>query len=96
MIGVGLYLLLPVCAQADTFNSLREVIRKTLADKSVQIIDTSVYDGELTDDGSAVVYQAATRERDYRVLIARGDTALRGDEASSAIEAYSGAIALRR
>src|SRR5438105_2292636 len=42
MIGVGLYLLLPVCAQADTFNSLREVIRKTLADKSVPSVTVAV------------------------------------------------------
>ncbi len=40
-------------------------------------------------------YQAAARERDYRALVARGDAALAGDHPFEAIEAYSGAIALR-
>jgi tetratricopeptide (TPR) repeat protein len=40
-------------------------------------------------------YQAAARQRDYRVLVARGDTALRDDQTFAAIEAYSGAIFLR-
>ena len=45
--------------------------------------------------GAAVAYQAAARERDYRDLLARGDAALRDDQTFGAIEAYSGAIALR-
>jgi tetratricopeptide (TPR) repeat protein len=45
--------------------------------------------------GGALAYQAATRERDYRALLARGDAALRNAQTFGAIEAYSGAIALR-
>ena len=45
--------------------------------------------------GAALAYQAAARDRDYRVLLARGDTALRDDQTFGALEAYSGAIALR-
>lgn len=45
--------------------------------------------------GAAIVYQASARERDYRLLLAQGDAALRTDEIFTAIEAYSGAIALR-
>ena len=45
--------------------------------------------------GGAVAYQAAARDRDYRVLLARGDSALHDDQTFGAIEAYSGAIALR-
>jgi tetratricopeptide (TPR) repeat protein len=37
----------------------------------------------------------ASRQRDYRALLVRGDDALRKDETFDAIEAYSGAIALR-
>lgn len=44
--------------------------------------------------GSA--YQAAIRQRDYGLLLTRGDTALRAEETFAAIEAYSGAIALRQ
>ena len=43
----------------------------------------------------AISYQAATRDRDYRGRLVRGDTALRDDQTFAAIEAYSGAIALR-
>src|SRR6185436_11182196 len=43
----------------------------------------------------AVAYQAAARDRDYRALLARGDLALRGDQTFGAVEAFSGAIALR-
>jgi tetratricopeptide (TPR) repeat protein len=43
----------------------------------------------------AVVYTAAARERDYRQLLASGDAALANEQTFSAIEAYSGAIALR-
>lgn len=43
----------------------------------------------------ALVYQAAARDRDYRALLSRGDVALVDEQAFSAIEAYSGAIALR-
>jgi tetratricopeptide (TPR) repeat protein len=45
--------------------------------------------------GAAVAYQALTRDRDYRTLLARGDRALADGETFGAIEAYSGAIALR-
>jgi tetratricopeptide (TPR) repeat protein len=45
--------------------------------------------------GGAVAYQAAARQRDYSVLLTRGDAALRDDQTYNAIEAYSGAIALR-
>ncbi len=40
-------------------------------------------------------YQSAARDRDYRSLLGRGDAALRDDQTFAAIEAYSGAIALR-
>jgi tetratricopeptide (TPR) repeat protein len=45
--------------------------------------------------GVAVSYQLAARERHYRDLVVRGDVALRNDQTFGAIEAYSGAIALR-
>ncbi len=40
-------------------------------------------------------YQTAARERDYRALVARGDASLAAAQTFEAIEAYSGAIALR-
>src|SRR5204862_4620190 len=40
-------------------------------------------------------YQTAAHERHYRVLLAGGDAALADDQTFAAIEAYSGAIALR-
>lgn len=43
----------------------------------------------------AVAYQAVARERDYGALVARGDAALGDEQTFEAIEAYSGAIALR-
>lgn len=43
----------------------------------------------------ALAYQAAARDRDYRALVAAGDVALRDEQTFGAIEAYSGAIALR-
>ena len=43
---------------------------------------------------ATVAYQLMG-DRDYRTLLARGDTALRSDQAFPAIEAYSGAVALR-
>ena len=49
----------------------------------------------VTAVGAAVVYQSAARERDYRQLLAEGDAALADEQASGAIESYSGAIALR-
>src|SRR5712691_24138 len=49
----------------------------------------------LTTIGGALAYQAAARDRDYRALLASGDAALRDDQTFGAIEAYSGAIALR-
>jgi len=45
--------------------------------------------------GAATVYEASAREREYRLLLAQGDAALRTDQIFNAIEAYSGAIALR-
>jgi tetratricopeptide (TPR) repeat protein len=45
--------------------------------------------------GGAFAYQAASQERQYRALLARGDAALRQGETFGAIEAYSGAITLR-
>ncbi len=45
--------------------------------------------------GATVAYQKATRERDYRLLLGRGDAARRAAQPFGAIEAYSGAIALR-
>jgi tetratricopeptide (TPR) repeat protein len=45
--------------------------------------------------GGALAYQAANRERDYRTLLGRGDASMREAQTFGAIEAYSGAIALR-
>jgi tetratricopeptide (TPR) repeat protein len=45
--------------------------------------------------GVAVFYQITARERDYRGLLARGDAALQTEQTFGAIEAYSGAVALR-
>ncbi len=45
--------------------------------------------------GGALAYKAAALERDYRAYLARGDAALRDEQTFGAIEAYSGAIALR-
>ena len=45
--------------------------------------------------GTAIAYQTAARDREYRTLLARGDVALRDDQTFAAIEAYSGAIAMR-
>ncbi len=44
---------------------------------------------------AAVIYQSAARERDYRMLLARGDAALAEDQTLAAIEDFSGAAALR-
>lgn len=49
----------------------------------------------LTAVGGAVAYQAAAREQQYRVLLSRGDLALGDGQTFGAIEAFSGAIALR-
>lgn len=49
----------------------------------------------LTAVAAAVLYQAEARERDYRLLLAQGDAALAADQTFTAIESYSGAIALR-
>jgi tetratricopeptide (TPR) repeat protein len=45
--------------------------------------------------GGAIAYQTAAREQQYRVLLSRGDLALRDGQTFGAIEAFSGAIALR-
>ncbi len=44
--------------------------------------------------GGVLVYQAA-RARDYRSLMTQGDAALAADQTFGAVEAYSGAVALR-
>jgi tetratricopeptide (TPR) repeat protein len=44
---------------------------------------------------AALTKQSAARQRDYRALLLGGDVALRDERTSDAIEAYSGAIALR-
>jgi tetratricopeptide (TPR) repeat protein len=44
---------------------------------------------------AGAAYQTAARQRDYAALLTRGDAALRDDQTFGAIEAYSGAIALR-
>jgi Flp pilus assembly protein TadD len=44
---------------------------------------------------AAFAYQTAAREREYRALLARGDAALGREDTFGAIEAYSGALALR-
>ena len=49
----------------------------------------------LTAVGASLAYHTAARERDYRALLARGDAALREDQTYVALEAYSGAVALR-
>jgi tetratricopeptide (TPR) repeat protein len=43
----------------------------------------------------AIAYQTAGRERAYRALLARGDAAFNDEQSFGAIEAFSGAIALR-
>src|SRR5262245_13451342 len=45
--------------------------------------------------GAALAYEAAAQERDYREQLGRGDAARRDNQIFTAIEAYSGAIALR-
>jgi tetratricopeptide (TPR) repeat protein len=45
--------------------------------------------------GGVVAYQTAARHREYQALIAQGDAALAAGRTFGAIEAYSGAIALR-
>jgi tetratricopeptide (TPR) repeat protein len=45
--------------------------------------------------GAVLAGQVAARQREYRALVVRGDDALGKDETFDAIEAYSGAIALR-
>ena len=49
----------------------------------------------LTAVAAASAFQAAAREQQYRVLLSRGDVAVRDGETFGAIEAFSGAIALR-
>jgi tetratricopeptide (TPR) repeat protein len=49
----------------------------------------------LTVGGAAIAFEAAAREQQYRVLLNRGELALRDGETFGAIEAFSGAIALR-
>jgi tetratricopeptide (TPR) repeat protein len=45
--------------------------------------------------GAAVAYTAAARDREYRRLIAAGEAALAARQTSTAIEAFSGAVALK-
>jgi tetratricopeptide (TPR) repeat protein len=49
----------------------------------------------LTAVGAALAYHTTARERDYRAALTRGDAALRSDQTYIAVEAYSGAVALR-
>src|ERR1700731_117237 len=49
----------------------------------------------LTVGGAALAYKEAARQADYLAHLTRGDNALREDQTFTAIEAYSGAIALR-
>ncbi len=49
----------------------------------------------LTVGGAALAYKEAARQADYLAHLTRGDTALHDDQTFTAIEAYSGAIALR-
>jgi tetratricopeptide (TPR) repeat protein len=49
----------------------------------------------LTVGGAALAYKEAARQADYLAHLTRGDNALRDDQTFTAIEAYSGAIALR-
>lgn len=44
---------------------------------------------------AAIVAFQVMRDRDYRTLLSRGDTALRSEQYVAAIEAYSGAVVLR-
>lgn len=45
--------------------------------------------------GAVIAYQALGREANYQWLLSRGDAALSDDQTFGAIEAYSGAVALR-
>jgi Flp pilus assembly protein TadD len=45
--------------------------------------------------GGALAYHAASLDRNYRALLVAGDAALARDQTFEAVEAYSGAIALR-
>ncbi len=44
---------------------------------------------------AAIASYEVIRDRDYRALLAQGDAALRADQSVAAVEAYSGAAALR-
>jgi len=44
---------------------------------------------------SIAVWAAVVREREYQALLGRGDAALTADQTDAAIEAYSGALALK-
>jgi tetratricopeptide (TPR) repeat protein len=50
----------------------------------------------LAAGGAAFAYQVVVQQRYYAELLIRGDNALRDDQTFGAIEAYSGAIALRQ
>lgn len=49
----------------------------------------------ITAVGAAVAYQSAAREREYRQVMAQGDSALAAADGLAAIEDYSGALVLR-
>jgi tetratricopeptide (TPR) repeat protein len=49
----------------------------------------------ITAVGAAVAFQAAAREREYRDLMAQGDSALGSSDTLAAIEDFSGALVLR-
>ena len=49
----------------------------------------------VTSVSAVVAYQTTARQREYLALLNRGDLALQNDQTFGAIEAYSGAVALR-
>lgn len=61
-------------------------VRRTIAVLTVLLVGLTA---------ATLAYLVAARQRDYRAAVVRGDTALRDDQTFAAIEAYSGAIALR-
>lgn len=64
----------------------KDLVRRTIAVLTVLLVVAA---------GAGLAYDVAARQRDYRAYIMRGDAALRVDQSFAAIEAYSGAIALR-
>src|SRR5262245_27368097 len=86
-------LLDPGCG--ERFRKRRSPDRRRGYDTAVKGAVTALLVFTLVAVGATIAYQTLRREREYRALLARGDVALRADETFGAIEAYSGAIALR-